>query len=54
MAEIQIPTLLRNKANTLYKLGKYLRILGFDASWEPALRTHELIRRDGPGRNQVR
>ena len=25
MAEIQIPTLLRNKANTLYKLGKYLR-----------------------------
>jgi len=29
----------------LIKLGKYLRILGFDASWEPALRTHELIRR---------
>lgn len=25
MTEIQIPTLLRNKPNTLYKLGKYLR-----------------------------
>lgn len=27
----------------LIKLGKYLRILGFDADWNPALRTHELI-----------
>lgn len=27
----------------LIKLGKYLRILGFDADWNPGLRTHELI-----------
>jgi uncharacterized protein len=27
----------------LVKLGKYLRILGYDAAWEPGLRTHELI-----------
>jgi uncharacterized protein len=27
----------------LVKLGKYLRILGFDAAWDPGLRTHELI-----------
>jgi uncharacterized protein len=27
------------------KLGKYLRILGYDAAWDPALRTHELILR---------
>lgn len=25
------------------KLGKYMRIPGYDAVWEPALRTHELI-----------
>ena len=25
------------------KLGKYLRILGYDAAWNPQLRTHELI-----------
>lgn len=25
------------------KLGKYLRILGYDADWDPRLRTHELI-----------
>ncbi len=29
----------------LVKLGKYLRILGYDADWHPGLRTHELIRR---------
>jgi hypothetical protein len=27
------------------KLGKYLRILGYDAEWHPTLRTHELIQR---------
>jgi uncharacterized protein with PIN domain len=27
----------------LIKLGKYLRILGYDAAWDTALRTHELI-----------
>lgn len=27
----------------LIKLGKYLRILGYDAAWNSALRTHELI-----------
>ncbi len=27
----------------LIKLGKYLRILGYDAAWEKNLRTHELI-----------
>ena len=27
----------------LEKLGKYLRILGFDADWERAKRTHELV-----------
>ena len=29
----------------LIKLGKYLRILGYDAAWDKSLRTHELIRR---------
>jgi len=29
----------------LIKLGKYLRILGYDAGWDLALRTHELILR---------
>lgn len=29
----------------LVKLGKYLRILGYDAAWEPGIRTHELIHR---------
>lgn len=29
----------------LVKLGKYLRILGYDAEWDPRRRTHELIRR---------
>jgi uncharacterized protein with PIN domain len=29
----------------LIKLGKYLRILGYDAEWDPRIRTHELIRR---------
>jgi glycerol-1-phosphate dehydrogenase [NAD(P)+] len=29
VTEIQVPTLLRNKPNTLYKLGKYLRRNGF-------------------------
>ena len=29
----------------LIKLGKYLRILGYDAAWDAALRTHELILR---------
>ncbi len=29
----------------LIKLGKYLRILGHDAEWNKARRTHELIRR---------
>jgi len=29
----------------LIKLGKYLRILGYDAEWDNAQRTHELIRR---------
>ena len=28
----------------LIKLGKYLRILGYDAAWDSLLRTHELIR----------
>ena len=28
----------------LIKLGKYLRILGYDAEWDPSVRTHELIR----------
>ena len=28
----------------LIKLGKYLRILGFDTVWDSALRTHELIK----------
>jgi len=27
------------------RLGKYLRILGYDAAWDTALRTHELIAR---------
>lgn len=27
------------------KLGKYLRILGYDAAWLPDMRTHDLIRR---------
>lgn len=27
----------------LIKLGKYLRILGYDAAWDKNLRTHELI-----------
>ena len=27
------------------KLGKYLRILGYDADWDAGLRTHELIAR---------
>lgn len=27
----------------LVKLGKYLRILGYDAAWNAGLRTHELI-----------
>ena len=29
----------------LIKLGKYLRIAGYDAEWDTALRTHELIKR---------
>jgi len=29
----------------LIKLGKYLRILGYDAEWDDNLRTHELIKR---------
>jgi len=29
----------------LIKLGKYLRILGYDADWDLQLRTHELIQR---------
>lgn len=29
----------------LVKLGKYLRILGYDAEWDLACRTHELIQR---------
>lgn len=29
----------------LIKLGKYLRILGFDAEWDSTCRTHELILR---------
>lgn len=29
----------------LIKLGKYLRILGYDAEWDLVLRTHELIGR---------
>ncbi|MBN2302055.1 MAG: Mut7-C RNAse domain-containing protein [Lentisphaerae bacterium] len=29
----------------LIKLGKYLRILGYDAQWDCAVRTHELILR---------
>ncbi|MBN1270097.1 MAG: Mut7-C RNAse domain-containing protein [Kiritimatiellae bacterium] len=29
----------------LIKLGKYLRILGYDAAWDLACRTHDLIRR---------
>lgn len=29
----------------LVKLGKYLRILGYDATWDPRLRTHEMILR---------
>lgn len=29
----------------LIKLGKYLRILGYDAAWDKDLRTHELILR---------
>jgi uncharacterized protein len=29
----------------LIKLGKYLRILGYDAEWDLSLRTHELITR---------
>jgi len=29
----------------LVKLGKYLRILGFDADWDGNIRTHELITR---------
>jgi uncharacterized protein len=29
----------------LIKLGKYLRILGYDADWDGSLRTHELILR---------
>lgn len=29
----------------LIKLGKYLRILGYDAGWDKSLRTHELITR---------
>jgi uncharacterized protein with PIN domain len=29
----------------LVKLGKYLRILGYDADWDLGLRTHELILR---------
>ena len=29
----------------LVKLGKYLRVLGYDATWDPRLRTHELILR---------
>ena len=29
----------------LIRLGKYLRILGYDAEWDTALRTHELITR---------
>jgi len=29
----------------LLKLGKYLRILGYDAEWDKSLRTHELIKR---------
>jgi uncharacterized protein len=29
----------------LVKLGKYLRILGYDAAWDLGLRTHELIAR---------
>lgn len=27
------------------RLGKYLRVIGCDAAWEPALRTHDLILR---------
>ncbi|MFH0753344.1 MAG: Mut7-C RNAse domain-containing protein, partial [Candidatus Omnitrophota bacterium] len=27
----------------LIKLGKYLRILGYDAAWDKEMRTHELI-----------
>ena len=29
----------------LIKLGKYLRILGYDAAWDDGVRTHELILR---------
>lgn len=29
----------------LIKLGKYLRILGYDAEWDKTMRTHELIKR---------
>lgn len=29
----------------LIKLGKYLRILGYDAEWDKTVRTHELIKR---------
>ncbi len=31
--------------NMLIRLGKYLRVIGCDAAWDPALRTHDLIRR---------
>ncbi|MBM4144206.1 MAG: hypothetical protein FJ225_11535 [Lentisphaerae bacterium] len=31
--------------NMLIKLGKYLRILGYDAAWDKAARTHALIER---------
>jgi hypothetical protein len=33
----------------LIKLGKYLRILGYDAGWDLKLRTHELILRANAG-----
>jgi uncharacterized protein with PIN domain len=37
------PTIRFMVDHMLIKLGKYLRILGYDAAWDKNLRTHELI-----------
>jgi uncharacterized protein with PIN domain len=38
---MDVPTFMVD--HMLIKLGKYLRILGYDAEWDTKLRTHELI-----------
>jgi uncharacterized protein len=45
MDTIEQPSSLFTVDHMLIKLGKYLRVLGYDATWDEAIRTHELITR---------